>query len=131
MENVNGKINVPYIKSALAAAMAQLGDVDGALDLIEESIAQVERPDWEERWYFAEIVRIKGTLLSAKGDSDGAEGAFSPLSIAPGASRRNRGSCTRPPATRASCATGVGSEKPTNWSRRSTVGSPRVSPRRT
>ena len=71
-----GRINVPYFKSALAEAMAQLGDVDGALDLIEESIAQVERPDWEERWYFAEILRIKGALLSAKGDLEGAESSY-------------------------------------------------------
>jgi class 3 adenylate cyclase/tetratricopeptide (TPR) repeat protein len=71
-----GRLNVPQIKSALAEAMVQLGDVDGALDLIEESIAQVERPGWEERWYFAEILRVKGTLLAAKGDLEGAESSY-------------------------------------------------------
>lgn len=71
-----GRTNVPYFKSALAEAMAQLGDVEGALVLIEESIAQVERPDWEERWYFAETLRIKGALLSAKGDLEGAESSY-------------------------------------------------------
>jgi predicted ATPase len=75
-EIVGGRINVPHIKSALAEAMAQLGDVDGALDLVEECIAQIERPDWEERWNFANILRIKGTLLSAKGDLEGAESSY-------------------------------------------------------
>jgi class 3 adenylate cyclase/tetratricopeptide (TPR) repeat protein len=71
-----GRLNVPYAKSALAEAMFQVGDVDGALDLIEECITQVERPDWEERWHFADILRIKGTLLSAKGDLQGAENSY-------------------------------------------------------
>jgi predicted ATPase len=68
-----GRITSPYFKTVLAEGMAQLGDLDGALDLIDESIAQVERPGWEERWYYAEILRIKGWLLSLKGDLEGAE----------------------------------------------------------
>ena len=40
----------PYWKSVLAEGMAQLGDLDGALDLIDEVIAQIERPGWEERY---------------------------------------------------------------------------------
>jgi hypothetical protein len=66
----------PYLKSVLAEAMAQLGDLDGALVLIDEVIAQVERPGWEERWYYAETLRIKGWLLSLKGDAQGAERAY-------------------------------------------------------
>jgi predicted ATPase len=53
--------------------MAQLGDLDGALDLIGEIIAQIERPGWEERHYYAETLRIKGWVLSLKGDLEGAE----------------------------------------------------------
>ena len=53
--------------------MAQLGDLDGALSLIEEVIAQVERPGWEERHNHAETLRIKGEILAQKSDWEGAE----------------------------------------------------------
>jgi hypothetical protein len=36
----------------------------------------IERPGWEERQYYAEALRVKGWLLSLKGDSQGAEGAY-------------------------------------------------------
>ncbi len=60
-------------KLVLAEGIAQLGDLDGALDLIDEITAQIERPGWDERWCFAEILRIKGWLLSLKGDQLRAE----------------------------------------------------------
>ena len=72
-ENGGGRLANPHLKSALAEGMAQLGDLDGALDLIGEIIAQIERPGWEERHYYAETLRIKGWVLSLKGDLEGAE----------------------------------------------------------
>ena len=60
----------------LAEGLAQLGDTDAALDLIDEVIAQIERLGWEERHYYAEALRIKGWLLSLKGDPAGAERAY-------------------------------------------------------
>jgi hypothetical protein len=45
-EGVGGRLASPYAKSVLAEATAQLGDVDGALDLINNAIAQIERPGW-------------------------------------------------------------------------------------
>jgi predicted ATPase len=56
--------------------MAQLGDLAGALVLIDEAIAQIERPGWEERHHYAEALRIRGRLLSLKGDPAGAESAY-------------------------------------------------------
>ena len=53
--------------------MAQIGDLDGALCLIDEIVAQVERLGWEERYYHAETLRIKGWVFSLKGDIEGAE----------------------------------------------------------
>jgi len=50
-----------------------LGDLDGALQLIEEQVEQVERPGWEERHHYAEILRLKGWMLSLKDDLEGAE----------------------------------------------------------
>jgi tetratricopeptide (TPR) repeat protein len=68
-----GKIFTPTLKAFLAEAMALTGDLDNALVLIEEVIAQVERPGWEERLRYAETRRLKGWMLSLKGDPDGAE----------------------------------------------------------
>jgi predicted ATPase len=68
--------NIPYLKSVLADGTAQLGDLEAALGLIDEAIAQIERPGWEERWYYAEILRIKGCLLARTGDLAAAERSY-------------------------------------------------------
>ena len=75
-EEGGGRTNSPYCKTVPAEGMAQRGDLAGALDLLDEAIAQVERPGWEERCDYAEILRIRGRLLALKGDPEGAEGAF-------------------------------------------------------
>ncbi len=36
-------------------------------------LEQIERPGWEERLYYAEVLRIKGRVLSLKGNREGAE----------------------------------------------------------
>jgi class 3 adenylate cyclase len=71
-----GRQGGPTVKSVLAEGMAQRGDLTGALDLLDEAIAQVERPGWEERCHYAEILRIRGRLLALKGDPEGAERAY-------------------------------------------------------
>jgi class 3 adenylate cyclase/tetratricopeptide (TPR) repeat protein len=70
------KCGVPTNNAFLAEAMALTGDLDNALHLIDEQIAQIERPGWEERQHYAEILRLKGWMLSLKGDPDGAERNF-------------------------------------------------------
>ncbi len=75
-EASGGKVRMPIQKAFLAAAMALTGDLDDALGLIDEQIAQVERPGWEERQSYAEILRLKGWMLSLKGDPGGAEQNF-------------------------------------------------------
>ena len=67
---------MPHVKALVAEAMVLSGDLDNALQLIDEIIAQVERPGWEERLYYAEILRLKGWMLSLKGDLEGAERNF-------------------------------------------------------
>ncbi len=64
------------MKAILAEGMAPAGDLDNALHLLEEAIVQIERPGWEERMSYAEILRLKGWILSLKGDLDGAERNF-------------------------------------------------------
>jgi predicted ATPase len=71
-----GRVGNPYWKSVLAEGMAQLGNLAGALQLIDEAIAQAERPGWEERHYYAEALRLKGWLISLKGDFEAAERCY-------------------------------------------------------
>jgi hypothetical protein len=75
-EDSGGRLNSPYYKSVLAEGMAQTGVLDGGMHLIDEAIAQMERPGWEERWCYAETMRIRGWILSLNGDPDGAERAY-------------------------------------------------------
>jgi tetratricopeptide (TPR) repeat protein len=75
-EASGGKLRSPTWKAFLAEAMALTGDVDNALQLIDEAIAQIERPGWEERFFYAEILRLKGWMLSLKGDVEGTERNF-------------------------------------------------------
>jgi class 3 adenylate cyclase len=75
-EQGGGRANSPYRKSVLVEGMAQLGDLNGALHLIDEVIAQVERPGWEERCHYAEILRIKDWLLVRRGDPEAAERSY-------------------------------------------------------
>ncbi len=72
-DGAGGKVRSPYMKAMLAEGMALTGDLENALHLIEEQVAQVERPGWEERVDYAEILRLKGWMLSCKGDFTGAE----------------------------------------------------------
>jgi predicted ATPase len=71
-----GKLRSPTLKAYLAEGMALTGDLDNALQLLDEQIVQIERPGWEERLSYAEILRLKGWMLSLKGDRDGAERNF-------------------------------------------------------
>jgi class 3 adenylate cyclase/DNA-binding winged helix-turn-helix (wHTH) protein len=75
-EASGGKSRNPIIKAFLAEGVALTGDLDNALQLIDEQAAQVERPGWEERLYYAEILRLKGWMLSITGDLEGAERNF-------------------------------------------------------
>jgi predicted ATPase len=71
-----GKLDGAPMKARLAEAMALTGDLENALGLIDEQIIQTERAGWDERSCYAEILRIKGWMLSLKGDLEGAERNF-------------------------------------------------------
>ncbi|MFL5281051.1 MAG: AAA family ATPase [Rhodopila sp.] len=72
----SGGPNHPYYRAYLAEAMALTGDLDNALLELDEAIAQIERPGWEERSFYAETLRLKGWVLSLKSDPEGAEQNF-------------------------------------------------------
>ena len=63
----------PTRKALLAEALALTGDLDNALELLDEVIAQIERPGWEERFAYAELLRLKGWMLEQRGMLDQAE----------------------------------------------------------
>ena len=60
----------------LANGIASAGDVDAALALFEEAIEQIELHGREDRLYYAEILRVTGTLLAAKGHAQGAKASY-------------------------------------------------------
>jgi len=71
--SVGGGISLPYNHSLCADTLAQLGHDDEALDHLAKSLDQIKRPGWDERVCFAEILRIKGTVLERRRDTEGAE----------------------------------------------------------
>jgi len=79
IENWNrlgGHTRVPYLKAALAEALALQGDLDAGLDLIGESLTQIERPGWQERSHLADVLRLKGWMLMRQGKDEPAETAL-------------------------------------------------------
>jgi len=70
---VGGHVGAPYLKSALAEALALQGNLDAALQLIHECLEQIERPGWQERVELAEVLRLKGWMLMRQGKLDDAE----------------------------------------------------------
>src|SRR4029077_19740826 len=71
--SVGGCTRIPYMKSALAEAIALQGDLDRGLRLVNESLEQIERPGWQERWHLVEILRLKGWMLMRQGRGPEAE----------------------------------------------------------
>ena len=71
-----GHIRIPYVKSALAEALALQGNLDEALALIEECLEQAARPGWLERSHLAEVLRLKGWMLMRKGLCEVAEASL-------------------------------------------------------
>ena len=135
IENWNGlggHTRVPYLKSALAEALALQGDLDAALEKIGECLEQIDRPGWQERSHLAEVLRLKGWMLRNKGDADGAEAVLSGLAgVGAQAGSQDPGSCARRPRLRASCSSSVRMKKLAIYLLRSTTGSLRASIRAT
>jgi tetratricopeptide (TPR) repeat protein len=76
IENWNrlgGHIRIPYMKAALAEALALQGDLDAALRMIDACLEQIERPGWLERSHLAEVLRLKGWMLMRQGKGEEAE----------------------------------------------------------
>ncbi len=70
---LGGHVRIPYLKSALAEAVALQGDLDTAVELIDECLEQIERPAWQERVWLPEVLRLKGWMLRRQGRTEEAE----------------------------------------------------------
>jgi class 3 adenylate cyclase len=68
-----GHVRVPFLKAVLAEATALDGAPEAALAIIDESLAQIARPGWQEREWLAEALRIKGFVLGLLGRAAEAE----------------------------------------------------------
>ena len=75
-EAAGAKTVTPYVRSLLGEALARSGDVEGGLSHVNAMLEQIARPGWEERSHIAEILRLKGWMLSLKGDLQGAESNY-------------------------------------------------------
>ncbi len=63
----------PYLFAVRANALAAIGRFPDAVSSIAQAIEQIERPGWNERCHYAEILRIKGWILQQQGDYIDAE----------------------------------------------------------
>ncbi|MCW5621953.1 MAG: AAA family ATPase [Burkholderiales bacterium] len=70
---LGGRSRVPFLKAALAEALARSGRIEDALHLIDECLEQIERPGWRERSHYAEVLRLKGWMLIQEGRKAEAE----------------------------------------------------------
>ena len=68
-----GNVRVPYVKSALAEALALEGDLFSALELIDECVDQIERVGSEEREWLPEVLRLKANIVLRIGRDGEAE----------------------------------------------------------
>jgi MalT-like TPR region len=68
-----GKLHSSYANAVKAEALAQSGDLDGALQLIDDQIRQVERAGWKEFVFYAEMLRLKGWIHSLRNEFEEAE----------------------------------------------------------
>jgi class 3 adenylate cyclase/predicted ATPase len=73
LPSIGFEIIRPYNLAVLAAAYGKAGRTDDALALVAEALALVERR--EERWWEADICRVRGELLASRRSSD-AETSF-------------------------------------------------------
>jgi len=72
---------IPHLISLLASACDIAGQIEEAQNLLDEALQIVERAG--ERWFEAELNRLKGQLLLRRGHSDAAEELYcKALSIA-------------------------------------------------
>jgi predicted ATPase len=77
---IGAALVVPYFLTLLAESYGQAGQFAEGLAALDEALAVAEKND--DRWYEAEIYRLKGEFLLAQGDRHGAHYLQRALAIA-------------------------------------------------
>jgi class 3 adenylate cyclase/predicted ATPase len=65
-----------YIRGVLAEALARSDKIEQSLEVCDDVLAEIEQPESRERWHYAELIRLRGWILSLKGDARGAEQSY-------------------------------------------------------
>jgi DNA-binding SARP family transcriptional activator/predicted ATPase len=73
-KEMNARIHLPHYQALLARSYTLAGNVDAGLEVANTTLALVEETG--ERYYEAELQRLKGELLAAQGNEAGAEACF-------------------------------------------------------
>jgi predicted ATPase len=74
LRSIDFGVHYLYFLCEYANALGLAGRTDRGLDTIEQAIARSDRND--ERWWIAEVLRIKGELLHRQGNFDSADATF-------------------------------------------------------
>jgi class 3 adenylate cyclase len=120
------KLGRPYGLGLLSEALARSGEHDAALAAVMEALAAAAQIG--ERWWDAELHRVKGLRLLACGDVADTQTAFHKTRSGwPASSRLNHSSFARRRASPDSGASRAGARKHASCSRPSTAGLPRAS----
>ena len=67
---------MPYLRATLAEGLTEGGELDAAMALVDESLAQIARPGWGERAHHAEVLRIQGRVFERQGRNAEAEASY-------------------------------------------------------
>ena len=119
----------PYMLAVLASAKADLGKADEGLELLKDALASTEASG--ERWWQAELHRLRGSCLWTQGSMKKAKPVFGWQSRSAAGRELGRLSFVLQQASHGFGATEARTPKPMISSPRSTDGSPRVSARPT
>ena len=123
-DSLGGECWSPHRNSVLAEGMALTCDLDNALRLIDEQIAQVERPAGKNAFTAPRSCGSKAGCSRSRVTSKALSGTISPRSTGRASSRRSSGNCARQPASRDCGQARAGARRRMNCSRQSTTGSP-------
>jgi predicted ATPase len=83
-------MSYPEFKGSLAMALAGLGQLDEALEAVNDAVASAGEGENGQRWYVPELLRIKGEVLLRQG-ADGAVSSAEDCSNEAGELAREQG----------------------------------------
>jgi class 3 adenylate cyclase/predicted ATPase len=74
--STGARLWVRYIRGVLAEGLARSDKIEEGLEVCNDVLAEIEQPECRECWCYAELLRLKGWMLSLKGDVRGGERSY-------------------------------------------------------